>query len=209
MRIGVLGPPGVGKTKFAKALGADLGLKVVDGYAQRLKKKTDLALGPWSSYSEHFMLAGHRLAAEFSAGDDNRITVGTIMDTLTYAMVKSDVSLHRSAEARRATYQAAQAGVQGLSLMYNETWDYHIAFHLPYSHEQRVAKGAVWETALDSAYRHVLESYGVPFCYPLEGDHDQRVEIAKEILAIAEAEIGREEQSVPVPTEEPAASDKR
>lgn len=200
MRIGVLGPPGVEKSKFARALGKEFGLKVVDNYVQRLQKASELALGPWSSYAEHFMVAGLRLAEEAKVGDE-RITVGTSIDTLTYAMVKSDVVMHQSSEAARAVYLSAQAAVQGLTLMYTETWEYHLSFLLPYNDEQREELGRGWETTLDDAYAPVIESYGVPFTYTLHGTTAERIKVATEIINLAKEETA-ENAPKATPTDE-------
>lgn len=182
MRIGILGAPGVGKSKLARAIGKKHEITVVDGYIQRLQKQTDLALGAWSSYSEHFMVAGHRLAAEAKVGDDKRITVTTIIDTITYAAVKSDVTMGKGPEHARAVYLSAQGAMQGLSLIYSETWDYDIVFWLPYSDVQRREKSGTWELALDSAYPAVLESFEVPYAYAVEGSHSDRFNFINETI---------------------------
>lgn len=188
MRIGILGAPGTGKSKLARALGKEYDLTVVDGYVQRLQKKTDLALGPWSSYSEHFMVAGERLANEYKVGPDKRITVTTIIDTLAYAAVKSDVTMHQGPEAARATYLVAQAAIQGLTMMFNETWDYDVAFWLPYTDEQIREKSGTWELALDSAYPTMIESFGVPYTFALDGDHASRLKVIREIIELVKNE---------------------
>ena len=200
MRIGILGPPGVEKSKFARALGKEFGLKVVDNYVQRLQKSTELALGPWSTHSENFMVAGVRLAEEYKAGED-RITVGTVIDSIVYSAVHSDVILHNSQAGHQAAYAAAQGAMSGLSLIYGQTWEYHIAFLLPYSQKQREERGKVWETALDEAYLTVIESYGVPFVCPLAGTTADRIKIATEIIHLAQ-----EDQATSTP-ETPASDE--
>lgn len=186
MKIGVLGPPGVGKTKFARQLAKRFGLKLVDGYVQRLQRSTGLALGPWSTYSENFMIAGVRQAAEERVSKIDTITTGTIADTITYAMVKTDVALHSSRAAAQENYTVAQGAIQGLSMWYTETWDYHISFYLPYDASQK-ANSMAWGKALDAAYPHVLESFQVPFVYTLNGPPSDRVKLAQEILTLAQS----------------------
>lgn len=191
MRIGVLGPPGVEKSKFAKAIGKAFELPVVDNYAQKIQRETKLALGPWSPYSENFMVAGARLTAE--AKHEDRVTVGTVLDTLTYAATYSDVSMNRSQEEARRVYLSVQAAMQGFTLIYNETWDYHLSFFFPYNEAQRRSKGQTWETALDDAYPAVIESLGVPYLYVLHGSTKDRIRLATDIIKIAQQEEAPEE----------------
>lgn len=203
MRIGLLGAPGSGKTQLARALGKEFNLKVIDGYAQRLQKKTGLALGPWSSYSELFMVAGHRLAEEEKADHDNtvkpmRVTVGTMADTLTYAAVRSDVVLHRNDEGVRAAYRSAQTAMQGLALMFQEIWDYDIAFYLPYTPEQQREKAGTWESALDGGYLPVLESFQVPFVYTITGTLKDRITIVRETIKLVQNHKTESPEASPV-----------
>jgi hypothetical protein len=184
VRIGLIGAPETGKSKLARALAKKLDIPVVDNYVQRLQKKTDLALGPWSSYSELIMVAGHRMAEEERVGHDGRITVGTMVDSLAYAAVHADVLIHRREDPndRRSSYVSAQGAMQGLTLMYGETWDYDISFLLSYSDEQKKKKSGTWEVALDAAYVTVIESLGVPFVYKVEGDHNSRLQIIEDTI---------------------------
>lgn len=181
MRVAILGAPGVGKSKLARAIGKEHDLTVVDNYIQRLQKKTDLALGPWCSYSEHFMVAGHRLAAEYAVGFDKRITVTTIADTLAYASMKSDVVMKDTDEERRALFLRVQSSMQGLGLIYSETWDYDISFYLPYSEKEKKEKER-WEVILDSVYPSVIESFTIRDCYTLLGNHNERLKIINETI---------------------------
>lgn len=183
MRIAILGAPGSGKSKLARALATEHDLTLVDNYVQRLQKKTGLALGPWSSYSEHLMVAGHRLAEEYKVGFDKRITVSTIVDTLVYAAVKADVVMNQSQQAARDTYLGAQSAMQGLTLMYRETWDYDVAFWLPYTEEEAKERSGTWEAALNSAYDSAFDAFQAEV-YTLLGTHKEKLSVVNQMLEL-------------------------
>lgn len=183
MKIGILGAPGAGKSKFTRALQRKLGnTSVVDNYARRLQKQTGLALGLWASYSENFMVAGLRQAGELHAFDklEHTITVGTLMDTMVYAMVKSDVVIHNSTAERQVVFTNAQAAVSALSLWYTETWNYDLCFFLPLPKSDP----HVWQDSVNDAYAPVLEQFYVPNVYSLDGDAKERADIASKVIEI-------------------------
>lgn len=200
MKIGVLGPPGAEKSKFAHALARAYDLHVIDNYVQRLQKATDLALGPWSSYGELLMVAGVREAEEAKKAKVDTITVGTILDSLVYASTHADVVLHNSEAGRRAAYIDAQAAMQGFAMWYREAYEYHLAFFLPYTPEQ-AAKVRPWEIALNSAYPVVIESFEAQFTYTLAGDTKNRIKVAKEIIDLALKQDETEEAEASSPDE--------
>ena len=190
MKIGIIGPPQVGKTQFAEELANEFDLSVVDDYIS-----TDLALGMWASYSENLMVAGLRLAAEERHKDD-RITVGTLVDTICYAAVKTDVITHNSLTHRDAAYKAAQGAMSGLGVMLAETWDYDISFYLPYSDVEK-EKAERWAAVLDTGYVSVIESFGINWVYTLQGTHQERVDIAKDVIKVAQKSDTSETTEVP------------
>lgn len=190
MRIGILGPPGADKSRVARAIGAEFDLPVVDNYVQRLQKSTDLALGPWSTYGEMFMVAGVRAAAEIK--HENSVTVGTIMDTMVYAMIHSDVLVQRNEEHRQALFVTAQTAIQGLTMWSKEAFTYDLSFLIPYNDEQVKGKGP-WERALNEAYPVVLEAFELPLVVPLGGETKDRIKIAKEIIQLAQEDNTQDE----------------
>lgn len=203
MKIGVLGAPGAGKTKFASGLAKQLGIKhrdqsvkVVDGYVQNLQKRTGLALGPWASYAENMMIAGNRESARLVKKADNQITVGTIMDTMVYCMVHSDVVFHNDTmERRRLVYEQTTQVVDGLKLWYTQTWDYDLCFWLSGDygpHDRSII--TQFHRTLDQAYTPVLESFYVPNVFGLDGEVKERVGIASEVIREFEA-IQRESEA--------------
>jgi hypothetical protein len=196
VKIGVLGPPGVEKSKFARAIAKEYNLSLVDNYVQRLQKASGLALGPWSSYAEIFMVAGVREAEEVKHPESS-ITVGTIMDSVVYASTHADVVLQNTPEGRKAAYIDAQAAMQGLAMWSRESYQYHLSFYLPYSTEQAAAKAGTWEAALNAAYPVVLESFEAPFTYALAGDTKNRIKVAKEIIELARTQDKEVETSTP------------
>lgn len=180
MKIGLLGAPGSGKSKLARALAKNLGgAVVVDNYVQRLQKRTGLALGPWASYSENMMVAGVREAERKAKSGEHQITVGTIMDTMAYVMMYSDVVIHRQdRHEAMTTYYEAQAVVNGLNMWYTQTWNYDLCFYLPIS-----GQDDLFSETLSQTYPTIVEAFYVPVVYELT-DSTERVNVAREIIEI-------------------------
>jgi hypothetical protein len=204
MKIGLIGAPGAGKTKFAKALAKEYDLKVVDNYAQKIQKGTSLALGLWATHSENLMVAGTRLVAEYSVVQADTITVGTVIDSITYAAVKSDIAMSNNPESLRSMYSTAESAMMALSLILAETWEYHLAFYLPLDPDNIPEER--WKQTLDSAYPVVLESFDPQYVYRLDGPHTQRLKLAKEIIDLATSTKESEKEAA---DSSPAQTDER
>lgn len=191
MKIGILGPPGVGKSKFARELRKELDFDdatappIIDNYVQRLQKDTRLALGPWASYVENYMIAGERMRQEARRGADV-ITVGTIVDTVMYCSMRSDIVLHRTDSNVQEAYRTAQVAMQGITMWYDTTWDYNLAFFLPYDHHKHHAG---WEAEYSRYMLDVLEAFRVPGVVTIErGTPQERAKLAAEVIRIAQRE---------------------
>lgn len=136
MNIAIVGPPGAGKTKLAKEMRAELAslhasykVKIVDGYAARLKRDTGLALGPYANWSENYMVAGYRRALELKARQSNHhtITCGTILDTMYYCGMVSQAEIIGSRDPQSSNI-IITAAMSGIGLWFRSDWDYDLAF---------------------------------------------------------------------------------
>lgn len=193
MRIGIVGAPGAGKTKFAKELAvyADGKYTIIDNYAQRLQKSTGLALGFWGSYTDNFMVQGVRAAEEHkvlhkqSDISDDVITVGTVMDTVLYCAMHNDPAWGKIEHKLMANY-VAEVAMRSLGLWFSNTWNYQLTFFLPYSEVLRRKKQGTPELEFNDMMAEALESYGVPY-YQLKAGPD-RAKVAIEVVNIAKEE---------------------
>jgi hypothetical protein len=190
MKIGIIGAPGSGKSKFAEDLGEAFDFTTVDNYVQRLKDTTDLELGYWASYSENFMIAGVRMAEERQFKDT--ITAGTILDTLLYCAMKHDTTLTRGGQGavqqayKRSEYARVNSAMNAMGMMYTESWLYDLAFYLPFE-KQASIEDTEWERIFDNEIPHLLEVFHAPVI-TLSGSHDDKVRLAKEVTEIVLAE---------------------
>jgi hypothetical protein len=188
MKIGVIGAPGSGKSKFAKDLAKTFDLTTVDNYVQRLKDTTDLELGYWASYSENFMIAGVRMAVERRY--KNTITAGTILDTLLYCAMKHDITSSRGDAVQqaleRSEYARVNSAMNAMGMMYTESWSYDLAFYLPLEKDYLV-RGIELDKVHDDEIPHLLEVFHAPVI-TLSGRYDDKVRLAKEVTEIVLAE---------------------
>jgi ABC-type branched-subunit amino acid transport system ATPase component len=146
MNIGIIGPPGAGKSKFAKLAQKHLESKdpnavvnIVDRYAQKLQRDTGLALGPFANWSENYMVAGYRRASELktrqhsamfsSLNNGHVITVGTIFDTMYYMGLASRAFMMGGA-MDQARHMAVSAAMGGIGVWFRSDWDYDLAIAL-------------------------------------------------------------------------------
>lgn len=180
MKIAISGPPGSGKSKLARDIAQELDIKAVVGYSELLQKNTDLALGPWATYSENMMVAGTRMAKERSAGQDY-IVSGTILDTITYAMMKTDIPTRSGPLDIGRVETLAEGGIKGLGIIYAENWDYDLSFFLPYTGTTRKRRDP-WAQKLESIYPDVFEAYRAPLDAALTGSSREKMDDAMGII---------------------------
>ena len=162
MKIGIIGPPGAGKSKLAAKIKREVlpGAKIVDNYAQKLQRDTGLALSTWANFSENFMIAGVRRAAELKATkSDHTLTVGTVVDTLMYCAMRSDLMINAaSAENLAFAQRWVESAMPAMGLWYRETWDYDFAVFCPVDEDTE----ANWKLDYSNELPGVFSSFQVP-----------------------------------------------
>lgn len=142
MKIGILGSPGVGKTKFAHDLQAELSggtsehpMIVLDNYVDDLRNITRLEYGEFGDFVDDLQVVFKRREWELAWQDRcDTITVGTVLDSVIHNFTRTEAQIQTRYEIglqqQRLTSVAATFG-----LLYTETWDYDYAFFLPTNDE--------------------------------------------------------------------------
>lgn len=144
MRIGLIGAPGSGKSALAETVKTAVGLTderenlhIVDGYAEGIGQRRDLAIGEMGGYLANLNIALHREHLERQALIDHEalhvITCGTLLDTATYVAMDGASMLNQEVNAAEKADQMKriEAVMQILAVLYMDTFKYDRLFYLP------------------------------------------------------------------------------
>ena len=137
MKIGLVGAPGAGKTKFSEELkkiiideGFLEDITLIDGYVDELRLNTLLEYGEYGDFVDDLQVVFKRREWELGWADYNAITCGTVLDSVVHNFVRTDHTPRNRRElAVHTTRLKTIASTFGL--LYTETWDYDYAFYLP------------------------------------------------------------------------------
>lgn len=194
MKIGIVGAPGAGKSEFARRLKTRLSedlfpdsFYIIDNYVQDLQEDTGLALGPWAAHFENYMVAGIRFAAEAKYAKEDTITVGTILDTITYTLILGSIDL--TDDYSNDQFVESQTAINGMALLYGQTWDYNMTFYLPLNGPG----DKLWHSKVDKTLPGVIDSFLVPNTFQLDGTTEERLDIATRLIQEAEKPEGSED----------------
>lgn len=188
MRIGILGAPGAGKSKFAKKLsaglreGSDLNVSIVDGYVEKLIKRTGFAYGQSAQPAQNFQVIFERWTLEQEAmhkGADVILSCGTIFEGILHTAIRSNNDIIK---------RVPEASIRARTLMqtlgiFTEISDYDLMFLLPFSDRVLKAKGKSYDTVVNEKLPEVLAGYFRPVTV-LTGTDKQKVENAQEYIRI-------------------------
>lgn len=173
MKVGILGAPGSGKTKVAKAVAKELNLtqlaaeeynlgewSVVDGYVERLEKRRGRRFESPISFKEAFQIIGERWTAEEQAASNgaSTITCGTLYETIIYAAFQT-LNV-RAGEQNLINDQIFYKGMMealGLCEMYY--YDYDAIFWLPYSAKTAIDKEHTWDLVINEKIPELLTGF--------------------------------------------------
>lgn len=138
MKIGILGAPGVGKTKFAEDLRELLvdgpaTFVIIDDYVHDLQGRMGLEFGEFSSFVDDLQIVFKR--REWEVHWDGllkygTITVGTVLDSVIHNFLRTESPTNDRYEIG-LQQERLKAMAATFGLLYTETWDYDYAFFLP------------------------------------------------------------------------------
>lgn len=137
MKIGILGSPGAGKSKFAAQLDLELisqgyeSFLIIDNYVTDLRKDTGLEYGEFGNLLDDLQVVFKRRECELMYGknDQGTITCGTVLDSVIHNFVRTEEPA-RLREEIGPTLERLKAIAATFGLLYTEMWDYDYAFVL-------------------------------------------------------------------------------
>jgi len=205
IRIAIVGAPGSGKSAFAKALVAELkerdkSVRLVDGYVQKLQKKTGYAFDIFATVPQNLQILFHRWTLEQEAekaGCDILVTAGSLYETILYGAMRinSDAVL----QPKDKTLQVhGRVGMETFGMIQSLIATHDLLFYLPYTEKQIAKKGRSYDVAVNDKLPEVADGY-FRMLNVLEGSTPRKIKDA--LKAIGAVERWKAEN--PAPNDEP------
>lgn len=163
MKIAILGAPGAGKSKLARRIVnrfPDEKWGIIDGYVDKLSKRTGLEYGHFASYEQNLQVMTERWTLEAEAahkGWPHTITCGSIYETIIYCALHSQFSpiVDVDAELRESIY--GRSIMHALGAIENATTNYDIMFYLPWDESHVKKEEHSWDNVLNLKIPEVLD----------------------------------------------------
>ena len=197
-RIGVIGVPGSGKSRFASAIKRglpDYSLSVIDGYADKLKSRLDMSLDVEATYlpNMHIASAREQEIRKHILDEKNFIVCGTMFETLCYtgfhaeiianapgvAEDKSGILAREMTAAQMFAYLAIDSFASFTHMFYLPVTDPEILVAVSNKDNEDLPPGEV--EAMDKTIQDALRRYGNPATV-LTDKHSKNVQTAIEII---------------------------
>lgn len=189
MRIGIMGAPGAGKSKFAKKLATEMRksgrkVKILDKYIPDLEIKTGYSFGNnGATHAQNYQIIFHRWTLEQQQAKqcDDLIVVGTLYDTVCDMLIHSTILENISESGSQAEVVARAAAMHGMSLveaMIGREID--LLLFIPYSATMQKSQ-SVWNLTHEQRLSQILEAYykkGIE----LKGKDSEKIKDAKAII---------------------------
>jgi deoxyadenosine/deoxycytidine kinase len=188
MKIGVIGAPGAGKSKFARKLAYGLGQHVfdkpptvIDDYVPKLEKQTGYAYSYFATYAQNYQILFHRWTLEQAAEakGHNIITCGTMYETICYAAIKANEASMNQDDMDE--FVRARTAMTALGMLETVIFDYDILLYLPYDGKTLLDKGRSYDTVIDRKVPEILEGH-FKSALPLRGTDRENVKYATEVV---------------------------
>lgn len=180
----LVGAPESGKTELARQVATALdNCGIVDDYIDVITKRSDIAMSHFATYIGNMMCAVGRLEHERTAAKqwDNLVVCGSLIETSVYQAINAYTHATTTDDPgfREASDKRTQVTMVWLSMLRADSWDYDLAFYLPFSEEYKTEDDHKWSSVVDDQIKAAAEAFDIDLI-TLPTDSDARLEIVLE-----------------------------